>query len=713
MKYLVIVFSILSLIMSANVSIAKPKSGISPSAVVQLIIDGDFKQAGKVATKLEKRLKNMDVSKASFVVGYVKYQLGKYSEAATYLAQASESLPLVKDYVDHFLGLSCLKSNQGQCAVEAFTDIRKNFKESPWFRSAGWYLAQSLSKVKKYDEALAALKDVEPGGPQMPTFSEIDLFKAEVMEKKGNAAKAAALYKAVYFNAESKWTMDAALSKLENMSTPVAKEALNFIKTEPAKIQLAEQMIRQYRYVDGMALIEELYRAKPDRHSKEVLANAYFKTRNYPKAKALYEELVRSAKGGAGPYYMKLAKSAARSNDFETAINVYKKLLKGSKKSDTYRYKLGFLYMDANQYEKAVKVFGDLLKAKYRGRWRKKILWNMAWSLYKLERYEEAIDYFRQYEQGGFGRGETFRAQYWTAQAFEKQGLQDQAQVLYTQLVTKDRFGYYGFIAARAMGGDEKIPNSWKIFSSDPLPRDTGEAMLPLGLDRAKLLSDLGLRELAAMEINRFNQGQLGGELTVISFMRFARKNNAWRAAHVASIGRFKDLLYQYPNQHGLRFFVWENWYPEAFGEFVELYAKQSGVDPRLAYSIMREESRFQVDVVSKADAIGLMQIIPPTARHLANELAISDFDVRSLYQPEINIKLGVKYLSDLSEMFEGNKIYVIPSYNAGEDAVGRWVKASDASNPEEFIEEIPYDETNGYIKRVLKSYWIYQQLYR
>jgi len=237
--------------------------------------------------------------------------------------------------------------------------------------------------------------------------------------------------------------------------------------------------------------------------------------------------------------------------------------------------------------------------------------------------------------------------------------------------------------------------------------------MLPLGLDRAKLLSDLGLRELAAMEINRFNQGQLGGELTVISFMRFARKNNAWRAAHVASIGRFKDLLYQYPNQHGLRFFVWENWYPEAFGEFVELYAKQSGVDPRLAYSIMREESRFQVDVVSKADAIGLMQIIPPTARHLANELAISDFDVRSLYQPEINIKLGVKYLSDLSEMFEGNKIYVIPSYNAGEDAVGRWVKASDASNPEEFIEEIPYDETNGYIKRVLKSYWIYQQLYR
>jgi len=713
MKYLIIVISILSFIISANGAIAKSKSGISPSAVFQLIIDGDFKQAGKVAAKLEKRLEKMDAAKASFVIGYVKYQLGKYSEAATYLTQAAESLPLVKDYVDYYLGISCLKSGQGECAVKAFTDIRKNYKDSPWFRPSQWYLAQSLALEKRYDEALSALKDIEPGGLEMPSFSEIDLFKAEVMEKKGNAAEAAVLYETVYFNAESKETMDAALSKLKTMSTPAAKEALRFIGTEPAKIQLAEQMIRQYRYKDGMALIEEIYQSKPNLHAKEVLANAYFKTRNYPKAKALFEELVRSAKGGAGPYYMKLAKSAARSNDFETAINVYKKLLKGSKGSDTYRYKLGFLYMDANQYDKAIKVFGDLLDAKYRGRWRKKILWNMAWSQYKLGRYEEAIDYFREYEQGGFGKDETFRAQYWTAQAFEKQGLQAQAQVLYTQLVTKNRFGYYGFIAARAMGDEEKIPSGWKIFSSDPLPTEKGEGMLPLGLDRAKLLSDLGLKELSAMEISRFDQRQLGGELTVIAFMRFAQKNNAWRAAHVASIGRFKDLLYQYPNQHGLRFFVWENWYPRAFGEFVELYAKTFDVDPKLAYSMMREESRFKTDVVSKADAIGLMQIIPPTARRLAEEVALENFNIRYLYVPEINIKLGIKYLSDLSEMFDGNKIYMIPSYNAGEEAVERWVKASDASTPEEFIEEIPYDETNGYIKRVLKSYWIYDRLYR
>ena len=131
-----------------------------------------------------------------------------------------------------------------------------------------------------------------------------------------------------------------------------------------------------------------------------------------------------------------------------------------------------------------------------------------------------------------------------------------------------------------------------------------------------------------------------------------------------------------------------------------------------LAHALIKQESRYQPQIVSKVGAIGLMQLMPYTARAVARDLKLKSPEVKDLMQPEINIKLGVKYMEDVFQSFNNNMIYAIGSYNAGPVALKRWVKKDPNKDPDEFIEDIPYQETKGYVKKVLMNYWIYKKLY-
>ena len=128
----------------------------------------------------------------------------------------------------------------------------------------------------------------------------------------------------------------------------------------------------------------------------------------------------------------------------------------------------------------------------------------------------------------------------------------------------------------------------------------------------------------------------------------------------------------------------------------------------------MREESYFNASIESWANAYGLMQIIEPTAKHLAKKLKIP-YKRESLFNPEYNIKLGSSYLKWSSKVFKNKLYYIIPSYNAGVNAVKRWKKQKYNKKIKEFdmfIEDIPYMETRHYTKRVLNTYFIYKSLY-
>ncbi|MFQ5459099.1 MAG: lytic transglycosylase domain-containing protein, partial [Myxococcota bacterium] len=154
--------------------------------------------------------------------------------------------------------------------------------------------------------------------------------------------------------------------------------------------------------------------------------------------------------------------------------------------------------------------------------------------------------------------------------------------------------------------------------------------------------------------------------------------------------------------------------YPDAYGARVRAEAARYGVDPRMAWAVMREESTYRPRIRSPAGAVGLMQVMPATATRLEGKIGVTGA-AGKLENPGVNIRLGTYYLSWLMKRYRGRMPRALAGYNAGEDAVDRWLKELPAAilkEPDAFIEEIPYKETRNYVKKVLKSYYVYERLY-
>jgi soluble lytic murein transglycosylase len=134
-------------------------------------------------------------------------------------------------------------------------------------------------------------------------------------------------------------------------------------------------------------------------------------------------------------------------------------------------------------------------------------------------------------------------------------------------------------------------------------------------------------------------------------------------------------------------------------------------VPAELLQALMREESALDAEAVSPAGAIGLTQLMLPTARQVARRLKLPPPDRAGLMEPATSIRIGAAYLGDLLARFGGSEALALAAYNAGENAVGRWRAAGPGLPLDEFVEEIPYDETRGYVKRVLRSYASYRLL--
>ncbi len=152
--------------------------------------------------------------------------------------------------------------------------------------------------------------------------------------------------------------------------------------------------------------------------------------------------------------------------------------------------------------------------------------------------------------------------------------------------------------------------------------------------------------------------------------------------------------------------------YKQEYSEYVNKYAEINEIDPMWIYAIIKVESNFNENATSGSGAKGLMQLMDTTASDIAKELDIQDFKAEMLYNPEINIMLGTKYFDKLLSKYDENYYLAIAAYNAGIGNVDGWISrgviSSDASN----IENIPYRETNLYVRKTVKAYTVYSELY-
>ncbi len=276
---------------------------------------------------------------------------------------------------------------------------------------------------------------------------------------------------------------------------------------------------------------------------------------------------------------------------------------------------------------------------------------------------------------------------YWQARAAQKLG--DDAAALdgYTALAQQATF--YGFLAADRANLDYSIcPETVAI---DPAADRQLEAVP--GLARAFEFFALDMLRPARREWNRAFPDLTPGQQKQAAALA-SRKG--WYDRAVFAFGKSGDVQY-----YALRF-------PLADKDRVVASAERAGIDPAWAFAIIRAETAWQPDAQSGADARGLMQLLPGTAKLVARRSGLPYDGPASLYEPAINIPLGTQYLANLAARFNGSPWLASAAYNAGPGNAQRWVDARGNLDPEVFILSMPFNETRDYVTRVLSFATIY-----
>ena len=159
----------------------------------------------------------------------------------------------------------------------------------------------------------------------------------------------------------------------------------------------------------------------------------------------------------------------------------------------------------------------------------------------------------------------------------------------------------------------------------------------------------------------------------------------------------------------------WKHFFPLAYADTIQKISQTYGIDPYFVKGLIRQESLFETQALSLAGARGLMQIMPATGKSLyGSDQYEKPFDEELLFEADLNIALGIKYLSQLNKRFGKNGTHVLISYNAGPHVLKKWLKRFRAiDDPDVFIESIPYPETRRYVKHVLRNHGVYKLLYK
>ena len=227
---------------------------------------------------------------------------------------------------------------------------------------------------------------------------------------------------------------------------------------------------------------------------------------------------------------------------------------------------------------------------------------------------------------------------------------------------------------------------------------------------RAAALIRLGAGDFAAAEVSLAakHAGETDEARAWLSLLYYFAGD--WHRAHRIVRYKLKHVLARPPTDATRRFFLLG--YPRGFWDVLEPLARRHRVDPLLLVALVREESAFNPVIESWANAVGLGQLIWPTARRMAQVLRIRGFHRGMLIDPSVNLQLAAKYLSNLLRRFKGAAPLAVAAYNAGELAVERWLRERGAMPIDAFVDAIPYEQTRLYTRRVMRSYATYRLLY-
>ncbi len=335
-------------------------------------------------------------------------------------------------------------------------------------------------------------------------------------------------------------------------------------------------------------------------------------------------------------------------------------------------------------------------------------LWRLGWIAYlsgDLRGAEQAWT-----RVGEIPRGHTLRlrALYWTGRAQEQMTGLAAAEPTYRRVLAEAPRSYYGVLAAHRVP-TVGAPGPSATESAIRLPADPREAVIDdPGFVRVELLRRIGLVEFALRELGDLVLASVSDPVRLYGASAAYARDERYHLALRILNRHFADLatagLPTLPRA------FWEMLYPFGWRSDVANVARRAGIDPFLVAAVIREESRYDPKALSRAGARGLMQLMPGTAGPMARHRGI-DFSDDLLEDPRANLELGTAFLAGLMKEFRDPRL-AVAAYNAGDNRLRRWWKARKTSDIEAFVEEIPFDETRLYVKRVMLSWEEYRRLY-
>ena len=372
-------------------------------------------------------------------------------------------------------------------------------------------------------------------------------------------------------------------------------------------------------------------------------------------------------------------------------------------------------YILVDDDAKADETFRQLVRQFPSGRHAPRAAWKVGWNAYRQGRHAECAETFEA-AASAFPRSD-YRPPwiYWAARSRDQLGDARIANRLYGIIVADYRNSYYGRIAERALTSRQVEPMTMAASvaapagASDAVAATATAARPAANATVIRSLITYALYDDALAEV-QWAQKTSGDTPTLQATIGliYSRKGDLRRG-----INAVKRAYPQYLAAGGeeMPTDVLEVLFPVAYWQLIQKYAPARGLDPYLVAALMAQESTFDAAIRSHANAIGLMQIVPATGRRYARALKIPRFSAARLTDPEVNVRIGTAYFADLVQRF-GGVHHALASYNAGPSPVSRWIAEKPGVSRDEFIDDIPYPETQNYVKRILGTAEDYRRLY-
>ncbi len=620
--------------------------------------------------------------------------------AAARFAKVADDFPIIADHATLLRARNLTEANLHTEAAATVAAAIERHGDSPL--RADFF--ETLGDAREHTGDEDGARDAWTRGIRATRDSErqaaLRMKVAASLERTEHFKDAASVYRRIWTKhatSEQAEAVDARLASVERKPGVPPRTANDWRKRgdQLYRKRHNEEALEAYdRALSGKLKKSERQRAENQR------AHTLFRLRRYPEAVKAF-----SAMPQQDDVPLWRARSLARSGEVPKAVSEFEKLAKKARGEISVRatYLAGLLLDGRGHIDRAEAHFDWVSRNRVSPGLSSAALWRLGWAAYRGGDDATAIGHFERLlsdDDDPIGR---LRTRYWRARSLERKGDIAQATDEFGTIANDFPFSYYGWRARdRIRDHDDPSPG---------LRPDPGSTRLAgRDLERPKILLAAGLEKLALEEMRRTARRARGLADRLAMAQLFSEAEAYYDALRIVVDAYTEDLARGPVPQ--LEELWWHAW-PSAFKELVSASTQdENSVEPALVYAIMREESGYRPKILSVSGARGLLQIMVPTGDRLANRMGATGYQPDDLFDPETNIKLGAYYLAELMGRFDGRRSAAIASYNAGPNAVAEWLEKPTAKEDDLWVESIPYDQTRGYVKRVLRSYHAYRVLY-